>query len=146
MKISHKLHAADPTAPLKSIRRFDVFAEVNRLKALKEGRPGDEAKGYGIWLAKVVAGGRYGQKADRDGYVDGKGGAENGPRRSQVKGFKAAGGELQTDEAFDAEIFDRMGVRFYDEVFTPAISEVVESGNKYEEIRDSIRTDWKARR
>jgi hypothetical protein len=146
MKISHKLHAADPTAPLKSIRRFDVFAEVNRLKALKEGRPGDEAKGYGIWLAKVVAGGRYGQKADRDGYLDGKGGAENGPRRSQVEGFKAVGGELQTDEAFDAEIFDRMGVRFYDEVFTPAISEVVESGNKYEEIRDSIRTDWKARR
>ena len=67
--MSHKVHAADPTAPLKSIRRFDVFAEVNRLKALQEGRPEDEAKGYGIWLAKVVAGRRYGQKADRDGHA-----------------------------------------------------------------------------
>src|SRR6187551_436024 len=92
--MSHKLHAASLTAPLKSIRRFDVFAEVNRLKALDEGRPEDEAKGYGIWLAKVVAGRRYGQKTDREGHADGKGGAEKGPRRSQVEGFKAVGGEL----------------------------------------------------
>src|ERR671916_1887382 len=50
-----------PQAP---IRRFDVFAEVNRLNALAEGRPEDEAKGYGIWLAKVVAGRRFGRKGD----------------------------------------------------------------------------------
>lgn len=42
-------------APLKAIRRFDVFAEFNRLDALKEGRPGKEAKGHGIWLTNVVA-------------------------------------------------------------------------------------------
>ena len=144
--MSHKLHAADPTAPLKSIRRFDVFAEVNRLKALDEGRPEDEAKGYGIWLAKVVAGRRYGQKADRDGHADGSAGREAAPKRSQVEGFKAVGGELQTDETFDSEIVDRMGGRFYDEVFAPAIKDAVGSGKKYEDIRDSIRADWKARR
>ena len=144
--MSHKVHAADPTAPLKSIRRFDVFAEVNRLKALDEGRPEDEAKGYGIWLAKVVASRRYGQKADRDGHADGSAGREAEPKRSQVEGFKAVGGELQTDETFDSEIIDRMGSRFYDDVFAPAIKDAIESGKKYEDIRDSIRTDWKARR
>ena len=39
-----------------------MFAEVNRLKALQDGRPADQAKGYGIWLAKVVAGRRYGMR------------------------------------------------------------------------------------
>jgi hypothetical protein len=34
--------------PLHPVRRFDVFAEVNRLEALAEGRAEDEAKGYGI--------------------------------------------------------------------------------------------------
>ena len=45
----------DDPAPKKAIRRFDVFAEVKRLEALAEGRPEDEAKGYGVWIAKVVA-------------------------------------------------------------------------------------------
>jgi hypothetical protein len=144
--MTHKVHAADPTAPLKPIRLFDVFAEMNRLKALGEGRPEDEAKGYGIWLAKVVASRRYGQKTDGEGRAEGKPDQDRGPRRSQVEGFKAVGGELQTDETFDSEIVDRMGGRFYDAVFAPAIKAAVESGQKYEDIRDSIRADWKARR
>ena len=73
-------------------------------------------------------------------------GREAGRERSQVEGFKAVGGELQTDETFDSEIIDRMGGRFYDDVFAPAIKDAIESGKKYEDIRDSIRTDWKARR
>jgi hypothetical protein len=34
--------------PLKPIRRFDVFAEFNRLEKLEEGIPADEASGYAI--------------------------------------------------------------------------------------------------
>ena len=145
--MSHKVHAADPSAPLKAIRRFDVFAEVNRLKALDEGRPEDEAKGYGIWLAKVVASRRYGQKADGDGGEAGSAGSREHPsRRSHVEGFKAVGGELQTDETFDSEIVERMGGRFYDDVFAPAIKAAVLAGKSYEDIRDTIRADWKPRR
>ena len=98
-------------APKRAIRRFDVFAEVKRLEALAEGRPEDEAKGYGVWLAKVVAGRRFGRKG-RD--------AEDRPRtrhdgdeaagdRGEGK-FRHAGDELQTDETLDREIVEWMGV------------------------------------
>jgi hypothetical protein len=145
--MTHKLHAADANHPLKAIRRFDVFAEFNRLEALDDGRPEDEAKGHGIWLAKVVASRRYGPKTDGDSRDAGKGGAgEKTPKRSAVKGFKAVGGELQTDKTFDEEIVDRMGQGFYDQVFAPAIRAAVEKGQKYEAIRDQIRADWKPKR
>jgi hypothetical protein len=48
-----------PRAP---IRRFGVFAEYNRLRGLQRGLDEAHAKGYGLWVAKVVAsgGGRHG--------------------------------------------------------------------------------------
>ena len=42
--------AIKPRAP---IRRFDVFAEYNRLQALQRGLDQAHAKGYGLWVAKV---------------------------------------------------------------------------------------------
>ena len=50
--------------PVGPIRRFDVFAEYSRLERLDKGYPQDEAKGYGIWLAKVVASRRGRSKDD----------------------------------------------------------------------------------
>jgi hypothetical protein len=46
--------------PRQPIRRFDVFAEYNKLKWLAEGQPLADAKGYSLWLAKVVASHRFG--------------------------------------------------------------------------------------
>jgi hypothetical protein len=71
---------------------------------------------------------------------------EKTPKRSATEGFKAVGGEVQTDKTFDEEIIDRMGQGFYERVFAPAIREAVEKGQKYEEIRDKIRADWKPKR
>lgn len=145
--MTHKLHAVDASAPLKAVRRFDVFAEVNRLEALAEGRPDDEAKGYGVWLAKVVAGRRYGAKSDGGGREAGKSGErDKSSARSADARFKSAGGEVQTDKTFDEEIVDRMGRGFYERVFSPAIREAVSAGRTYEEIRDTIRADWKPQR
>ena len=131
-------------APKRAIRRFDVFAEVKRLEALAEGRPEDEAKGYGVWLAKVVAGRRFGRKAgdaaDRPRVR--QDGDEAAKDWSEGK-FRHAGDELQTDETFDREIVERMGVDFYDRVFAPAVRAAIERGQKYEEIRDTIRASWK---
>ena len=135
--------------PRATVRRFDVFAEVNRLKALREGRPEDEAKGYGVWLAKVVAGRRFGRSltptAPRDGHDRGAPGQADGRAEEEEPKFKSVGGELQTDATFDKEIVQRMGEPFYQEVFSPAIRAAVEQGKKYEEIRDSIRTAWNQR-
>src|SRR3954454_8133484 len=81
--------------PEKAIRRFDVFAEYNRLDALKDGRPADQAKGHGIWLAKVVASRRYGPKSENDGT---SATSRKKPHLDPDAPFKSVGDELQTDE------------------------------------------------
>lgn len=126
--------------PLQGVRRFDVFAEVNRLEALAEGRAEDEAKGHGIWLAKIVAGRRGGRKAETH---RAPGAEPSAPGTRHSDRFKHAGDELQTDETFDREIVERMGEEFYDRVFAPAVHAAVERGERYETFRDTIRADWK---
>src|SRR5829696_5849482 len=102
-------------APRRAIRRFDVFAEYSRQERLEKGDAEDEAKGYGIWLAKVVASRRFGAKSnDGDRHA---GGHQAGPHQK----FRSVGDDVQTDEVFDQEIVERMGTRFYREVFAPAI-------------------------
>ena len=46
--------------PRQEIRRFAVFAEYTRNERREKGYLEDEATGYGIWLAKVVAPRRFG--------------------------------------------------------------------------------------
>ncbi|MGH2615038.1 MAG: hypothetical protein ACRDJC_07350 [Thermomicrobiales bacterium] len=133
--------------PLQPIRRFDVFAETKRLEALAHGEPDDVAKGYGIRIAKIVASRRYGGaakqphakkiKTDREESTGNRFGGEAGAK------FRALDGELQTDETFDREIVARMGPEFYDVIFQPAIRDALAAGRKYEQIRDTIRKEWK---
>ena len=133
---------ADPT-PRMPIRRFDVFADYNRLKNEASGMPEPRAKGDAIWLAKVVARRRFGSAAPattahREERHETEGGPEDEP-----EGFKSAGGVPQTDRTFDEEIVERMGAAFYHQVFHPAIAQAFREGKRYEEIRDSIRAGWK---
>jgi hypothetical protein len=129
--------------PKAAIRRFDVFAEYSRLEALKEGRPPDEAKGHGIWLAKVVASRRRAPSAGPSRVTVG---AEPGGRSrlpDPDERFKSLGGEVQSAALFDREVVARMGERFYDDVFAPAIRRHFERGDRYETIRDALRREWK---
>ena len=128
---------ADAT-PNQPIRRFDVFAEYTRQERREKGYPEDEAKGYGIWLAKVVASRRFDQKSASDGKKPSKEDAHDKEPK-----FRSVGDELQTEEIFDHDIVDRMGARFYDEVFVPAITASQDEGKPYETIRDTIRRGWK---
>jgi hypothetical protein len=149
---------ADTPRPKRSIRRFDVFAEYNKLKALAEGRPLDEAKGYGLWVAKVVASRRFGPRLTpvrpRDGDRGGPGRGDGTEREDHAgqappaerERFKSVGDEIQTDALFDREIVERMGEEFYRVVFSPTIARHVDRGDDYEAIRDTIRRDWKAGR
>ena len=126
--------------PDSTVRRFDVFAEYTRLEKLKEGLAADEAKGHGIWLAKVVAARKYGRiKSGSPHEV--KRTPEAAAGRLAAK-FRSLGGVEQTDRLFDKEIVARMGVRFYRQVFAPAIAKAFREGKTYREIRDSIRKDW----
>ena len=133
--------ASNDPSPNQPIRRFDVFAEYTRQERHEKGFPEDEAKGYGIWLAKVVAARRFGQKASSDGTKPGKKDAHE-----EEPTFRSVGDERQTDETFDHDIVERMGARFYAAVFVPAISEARAEGKSYETIRDTIRRGWKPAR
>jgi hypothetical protein len=129
--------------PKQPIRRFDVFAEYRKQEAA-ESRPDDEAKGYGLWVAKVVASRRFGKVKRRE--PDGPGQAD---RQADAAPMLVDGkwhtldGEPQTDALFNREIVQRMGEDFYREVFEPTIRAARVQGKSYESIRDSIRRSWK---
>jgi hypothetical protein len=133
--------------PNRAIRRFDVFAEYNRLKGLQKGLDDPHAKGYGLWVAKVVAsGGRHnGAATHREPNEGDKEQKDQGERHEKPPEQKwhELSGEPQTDKLFDHEIIARMGKGFYAAVFAPAIAEAVEQGRSYESIRDTIRKGWK---
>jgi len=121
-----------PKAP---IRRFDVFAEWNRLKGKREFNFSDEdAKAYGLAVAKVVAARKfYGHRQKFRGatkeFVEG---------RTTEKWWE----KMASAPEFDEKIVERMGREFYDKVFSPAVASAYDEGKDYMEIRDSIRKEW----
>jgi hypothetical protein len=126
--------------PKAKLRRFDVFAEYTRLEEIREGVPADEAKGYAIWLAKVVAARKFGR-------LKPEAGKRRAPTREELaeragRRFRLLGGVEQTDSVFDHDVIDRMGRTFYRKVFSPAIRKAFEKGESYREIRDEIRKSW----
>ena len=125
--------------PQAAIRRFDVFAEYQRQQAISEGQPADRAKGYGLWLAKLVAARKF--QRSKDGEAKNKD-EDDAPERKRTK-WRSLSGEPQTDKLFDKEIVGRMGSTFYTRVFRPAITQARKDGRSYEDIRDSLRKDWK---
>ncbi len=128
--------------PKLSIRRFDVFAEYHRLDRLRSGMPAEEAKGYGLWLAKVVAARKFAKwKTVED--LDRLYQTEVQEKQYPPSQWRRLSGKEQTDELFDKEIIQRMGRDFYDRVFAPAIWQAYEEGRSYRDIRDTIRRDWK---
>jgi hypothetical protein len=139
---------ASAQRPKQAIRRFDVFAEYNRLKGRQKGLDEAHAKGYGLWVAKVVASGggrRSGATSRHEAEVETE---DRGDRREQPskQEWHELSGEPQTDKLFDREVIQRMGRDFYAHVFAPAIAEAVEQGQSYESIRDTLRKGWKPAR
>ena len=131
-----------PDRPRRPIRRFDVFAEYNRIKNEAGGMPADQAMGRAIWMAKVVAG-RRGMPSSSP-----SGGAHHGEHHApaaerEEEKFLSVGGEQQTDRTFEHEVVDRMGQEFYATTFRPAIESAHADGKRYEDIRDTIRKGWK---
>ena len=130
--------------PERPIRRFDVFAEYRKQEEEAAGLPKDEAKGYGLWVAKVVASRRFGGAKRRERGEDGERRGHEAPAERLVDGkWHALDGEAQTAALFDHEIVRRMGEEFYRGVFSAAIRAAREQGKSYESIRDTIRREWK---
>ena len=124
------------------IRRFDVFAEYNRLQAEEKGQDADAAKGYGLWLAKVVAARKFSRKGETKAALTEK--LKEGRKEEPEEKYRSLDGVPQTAELFDREIVGRMGDDFYRQVFQPAIRAAFERHERYEDIRDAIRAGWNA--
>lgn len=150
MDTKDRASAIDALKPRRPIRRFDIFAEYNRLKGLNKGMDDPHAKGYGLWVAKVVAsgGGRrtIGQHAPAPHTQEEAERQEESHKAPTRQEWHELGGEPQTDALFEQEIVQRMGPDFYAQVFAPAIAEAVHQGRSYESIRDTLRKDWKPAR
>ena len=86
----------------------------------------------------MVASHRFGQNSAADGRKP----SQKAEREEEQK-FRSMEDELQTDETFDHDIIDRMGEKFYDDVFVAAITGARAEGKSYEAIRDTIRRGWK---
>jgi hypothetical protein len=140
--------AKDELKPERQIRRFDVFAEYRKQEQEQKGQPEDEAMGYGLWVAKVVAARRFGGgKAKTSTEHRGKHEHDGDHGEDLVDGkWHALEGEPQTDALFEMEIVERMGRAFYGRVFAPAIEDARKHGKSYESIRDAIRKEWKPAR
>jgi hypothetical protein len=132
---AHVSDMAVQVKPSKPIRRFDVFAEYRKLDAQADGKPVDQAKGYGLWVAKVVASRKFRRQKTAQQSSD------EAPRRRRK--WHVLSGTPQTDKLFDHEIVERMGANFYREMFAPAIREARSGGKTYESIRDRLRRRWK---
>ncbi|HYP20527.1 MAG TPA: hypothetical protein VEY08_10670 [Chloroflexia bacterium] len=134
--------------PRLPVRRFDVFAEYNRQKAIEDGTPPDEAMGYGLWVAKVVASRSFGRsvlsKPPSELRKAGEGDdGDEGEAPPDKPKWHSLEGKPQTDELFEKEIVRRMGADFYYEVFVPAIEQAIAQDRSYTSIRDTIRKEWK---
>ena len=135
----------DQLRPRQEVRRFDVFAEYHKQEQEAAGVPAPYARGYGLWVAKVVASRRFGG-AKNQVQAPPSLGNEHGASSSErpaAKEWHELNGEPQTDALFEHEIVARMGQDFYDTVFVPAIRAARAQGQSYETIRDRIRREWK---
>ena len=140
---SAKKRARSSPFPRAEIRRFDVFAEWNRLKGLEEMHltPG-EAKAYGLAVAKVVAGRRGRPGEARPRLAGGEETTAHAGRPGRHDWWRMLGNARE----FDGAIAGRMGKEFYRTVFRPALFRAWKKGLEYVGIRDSIREDWNRRR
>jgi hypothetical protein len=128
--------------PKHTVRRFDVFAEYRKQEQEEKGDPDRLAKGYGLWVAKVVASRRSGgAKASGAAGARDAGDGHDGSAHREGE-WHLLDGEPQTDVLFDREIVQRLGDGFYHQVLVPAIRRARKEGKSYEQIRDALRKEW----
>ena len=96
------------------IRRFDIFAIFNKVS--KEAELGDKhAKGYGIWMARMIAGKKFGASkpiSSNSNYHPGKENEKkNGSKKkgAKVQTWLELSGKPQTDKEYDGELLKRFG-------------------------------------
>jgi hypothetical protein len=127
-------------APHAQIRRFDIFAEWNRLKARsRHHMSAADARAYGLAVAKIVASRKFHGTTPEQ--------ASDMKRRARNDDVSEPWWEhLGSDDEFNEMIIGRMGKTFYHDVFQPAVQRAWDAEKSYEDIRDTLRADWNDKR
>jgi hypothetical protein len=123
-------------APKRELRRFDIFAEWDRLKGRTKAKLREaDAEAYGLAVAKIVAARQFSGHDPAE--------AKELKRKAKAEEVGEPWWEhLGSAEEFQRKVVGRMGEAFYREVFQPAVLRAWEDGKRYEEIRDALREPW----
>jgi len=115
------------------IRRFDIFAIFNMTS--KENELGKKyAKGYGIWMARMVAGRKFGAVA-APGHQVGKGKDYSKTKVSGIQAWNMLSGKPQTDKEYEKELVKRFGEANLTKLEN-FVSKAYHKGMTYNAIRD----------
>jgi hypothetical protein len=125
-----------------TIRRFDIFAEWNRLKAREKLKlSAGDSRAYGLAVAKVVAGRKQRREAGNEAASSDKDKKNEGEEKSAEKNERWWE-HLGSDDEFRRVVVRRMGEDFYKDVFAPAVRKAWDAGKDYADIRDTLRNPW----
>jgi hypothetical protein len=98
-----------------------------------------DARAYGLAVAKVVA-----ARTLHGAAPEQKRELKRRAREEQVE--EPWWEHLGSSEEFEHKIIERMGRDFYTQVFQPSLQQAWDAGQRYEDIRDTLRNEWNARR
>jgi hypothetical protein len=133
----------ETTQPRMTIRRFDIFAEWNRLKGREKLKlSAGESRAYGLAVAKVVAGRKQRREAGNAPEAKEKPEKEDGEEKSTSEKGERWWQHLGSDDEFRRVVVRRMGEDFYKDVFAPAVRKAWDAGKDYADIRDTLRSTW----
>ena len=112
------------------IGKWDIISEYNRIDWLKKGNNEEEAKIHGIVIAII------GYKA--------RTGKEKQPYKFETKGDEKGVSvthrnkeKFVTTQEFD-KIIKKMGEKYYNTVFSPAIENLYNQGYSYDDIKKAV--------
>ena len=117
---------------IKNIKvgKWDIISEYHRLEWIKQGHTEEEAKIHGIVIAVVGYQARLGKQVQK--YSIEQKGKERGVSITHRNKEKW----ITTDE-FD-KIIDKIGEKYYKEVFSPAIENLYNQGYSYDDVKKTV--------
>ncbi|MHA1264385.1 MAG: hypothetical protein ACTSRS_04040 [Candidatus Helarchaeota archaeon] len=124
--------SAEEREALKDIKigKWDIISEYHRIDWLKKGHTEDEAKIHGIVIAIVGYRARLGKKPLA--YKIEKKGGERGVSIEHRKKERWI-----TPKEFD-KIIKKMGEKYYQKIFSPAIENLYDQGLSYKEVKEVV--------
>ena len=118
-----------------SIGKFDILATYTYAHGLLDGLDDDEAKQRGMVAAIMGAKARLGIRKEHHEEFQAQKEAAEKKKKTTI-----------TAESFDKQVAHKMGA-FFDDVFLPTLTKLVEAGLSYDEVKRLVRipTTWGAK-